>query len=101
MLNLDATHDADETDTLLPTILPQCATPSNYSDFAAVCPSFEHDKAEIDLHVNFADHSELKIAKALARHFVEIGSPKCYDPNHLVHRASSEENNFSECLVQN
>ena len=38
----------------------------------------------IDLHANLADYSELEIAKALARHSVEIGLPKHYDPNHVV-----------------
>jgi len=41
-----------------------------------VCPSFEHDEAGIDLPVNSTDHSEFQIAKALARYYVENGSPK-------------------------
>ena len=31
-----------------------------------------------------ANYSKLEIAKALARHSVEIGQPKQYAPNHLV-----------------
>jgi len=62
--------------------LPPCAT-SDY-DLANARPSVEHDEAEIDLHANLAGYSELKIAKALARHSIEIGLPKYYSPNHLV-----------------
>jgi len=42
----------------------------------------EYDDDGIDLHANLANYSELEIAKALARHFVEIGLPKHYAPNH-------------------
>jgi len=38
----------------------------------------------MDLHANLVDHTELEIAKAFARHSVEIGLPKHYAPNHVV-----------------
>ena len=53
-------------------------------ELAAAHPSVQHDEAGINLCANLADYSELKIAKALARHSVEIGLPKHYAPNHLV-----------------
>jgi len=68
--------------TLLPSILPPRATSDD--DLAAARPSVQHDAAGIDLHANFVDYSEVEIAKALARHSVEIGLPKHYAPNHVV-----------------
>jgi len=49
-----------------------------------VCPSVQHDEAGINLHANLVDYTELEIAKALARHSVEIGLSKHYAPNHVV-----------------
>jgi len=66
--------DKHDNITLLPSILPPCATSGD--DLAAARPSIQHDEASIDLHANLVDYSELKIAKALARHSVEIGPPK-------------------------
>jgi len=62
---VSATKEARENATLLPTILPLRATSDD--DLAAARPSVEHDEAY---------YSELEIAKALARHSVEIGLPK-------------------------
>ena len=76
-----ATNERDNI-TLLPSILPPCATSGD--DSAAVRPSVQHDEAGIDLHTNLVDYTELEIAKALARHSVEIGLPKHYAPNHVV-----------------
>ena len=41
-------------------------------------------RGSIDLHANLPNYSELAIAKALARHSIEIGLPKHYAPNRLV-----------------
>jgi len=62
--------------------LPPHATSGD--DIAAARPSVAYDKDDINLHANLADYSELEIAKALARHSVEIGLPKHYAPNQLV-----------------
>ena len=67
--------------TLLPSILPPRATSGD--DSAAARPSVQHDEAGIDLHANLVDYTELEIAKALARHSVEIGLPNHYAPNQL------------------
>jgi len=72
-----ATNERDNV-TLLPSILPPRATSGN--DLAAARPSGQHDEAGIDLHANLIDYNELEIAKALARHSVEIGIA----PNHVV-----------------
>jgi len=74
--------DKHDNVTLLPSILPSCATSGD--DSAAARPSIQHDEVSIYLHANLVDYSELKIAKALARHSVEIGPPKQYAPNHVV-----------------
>ena len=66
--------------TVVPSILPPRAT---FGD-AAARPSVQYDEAGIDLHANLVDYTELEIAKALARHSVEIGLPKHYAPNHVV-----------------
>jgi len=68
--------------TPLPSILP--SRPTSGDDSAAARPSVQHDEAGIDLHANLVDFTELEIAKALARHSVEIGLPKHYAPNHVV-----------------
>jgi len=68
--------------TLLPSILPLRATSGD--DLVAARPVFQHDAAGINLHANLVDYSELEIAKALARHFFEIGLPKHCAPNHVV-----------------
>ena len=68
--------------TFLPSILPPRDTFGD--DSAAARPSVQHDEAGIDLHANLVDYGELEIAKALARHLVEIGLPKHYAPNHVV-----------------
>jgi len=68
--------------TLLPSILPSRATSGD--DSATARPSVQHDEAGIDLHANLVDYTELEIAKALARHSVEMGLPKHYAPNHVV-----------------
>ena len=77
---MTATNERDNI-TLLPSILPPHATSSD--DSAAVRPSVQHDEPGIDLHANLVDYTELEIAKALARHSVEIGLPKHYAPNHV------------------
>ena len=64
-----ATNERDNVK-LLPSILPR--------------PSVQHDEAGINLHANLVDYSRLEIAKALARHSVEISLPKHYAPNHVV-----------------
>ena len=38
----------------------------------------------VDLHAKLADYSKIEIAKALARHSVEIGLQKHYSLNHLI-----------------
>jgi len=76
-----ATNERDNI-TLLPSILPPCATSGD--DSAATRPSEQHDEAFIDLHANLVDYTKLGIAKALAHHSVEIGLPKHYAPNHEV-----------------
>jgi len=76
-----ATNEHDNI-TLLPSILPPRATSGDTS--AAARPSVQHSEAGIDLHANLVDYMELEIAKALARHSVEIGLPKHYAPNHVV-----------------
>jgi len=76
-----ATNKSDNV-TLLPSILPPRATSGD--DSAATRPSVQHDEAGIDLHANLVHYSELEIAKALARHSVEIGLTKHYTPNHVV-----------------
>jgi len=76
-----ATNERDNI-TLLPSILPPCAT--SCDDLAAVRLSVQHDEAGIDLHANLVDYTELNIAKALARHSVEIGLPKHYALNNVV-----------------
>jgi len=76
-----ATNKSDNV-TLLPSILPSCATSGD--DFAAARPSVQHDEDGIDLHADLVHYSEPEIAKALARHSVEIGLPKHYTPNHVV-----------------
>jgi len=68
--------------TLLPSILPPRATSGD--DSAAPRSSVRHDEAGIDLHVNLFDYTKLEIAKALARHSVEMALPKHYAPNHVV-----------------
>jgi len=79
-----AVTDTNEHDniTLLPSILPSRATSGD--DSAAARPFVPHDEAGIDLHANLHDYTELEIAKALARHSVEIGLPKHYAQNHVV-----------------
>ena len=72
-----AEHDSI---TVVPSILPPRAT---FGD-AAARPSVQYNEAGIDLHANLVDYTELEIAKALARHSVEIGLPKHYAPNHVV-----------------
>ena len=79
-----ATNKSDNV-TLLPSILPPRAT--SVDDLAAARPSVQHDEAGMDLHANLVDYTELEIAKALARHSVEIGLPKHYTPNHVVPEA--------------
>jgi len=76
-----ATNKSDNV-TLLPSILPPCATSGD--DSATACPFVQHDEAGIDLHANLVHYSELDIAKAFASHSVEIGLPKHYAPNHVV-----------------
>ena len=78
---MTATNERDN-GTLLPSILPPRATSGD--DLAAARPSVQHDADGIDLHANLVDYSELEIAKALARHSVEIGLPKHYAPHHVV-----------------
>jgi len=68
--------------TLLPSILPPRATAGD--DSAVARPCVQYDEAGIDLHANLVDYTVLEIAKALARHSVEIGLPKHYAPNHVV-----------------
>jgi len=68
--------------TLLPSILPSRA--SSGDDSATARPSVQHDEAGINLHANLVNCTELEIAKALARHSVEIGLPKHYALNHVV-----------------
>ena len=77
-----ATNERDNI-TLLPSILPPRATSGDH-DSAAARPSVQHDEAGIDPHANLVDYIKLEIAKALARHSVEIGMPKHYAPNHVV-----------------
>jgi len=76
-----ATNERDNI-TLLPSILPPRATSGDES--AAERPSFQHNEAGINLHANLVDYTELEIAKALARHSVEIGLPKHYALNYVV-----------------
>jgi len=76
-----ATNERDNI-TLLPSILPPRATSGD--DLATMRPSVQHDEADINLHANLVDYTELEIAKALARYSVEIGLPKHYAPNHMV-----------------
>jgi len=76
-----ATNERDNI-TLLPSILPPCATSGD--DSAAARPSVQQDEAGIDLHANLVDYTGLEFAKALARHSVEIDLPKHYAPNHVV-----------------
>jgi len=76
-----ATNERDNI-TLLPSILSPRA--SSGDDSAAARPSFQHDEVGIDLQANLVDYTELEIAKALARHSVEMGLPKHHAPNHLV-----------------
>jgi len=75
---LPASNEARKNVTLLPTLLPKilppCATSGD--DFAAASPSVACDGDGIDLQANLVDYSELEIAKAPARHSVEIGLPK-------------------------
>ena len=71
---LPASQEANEAATLLATILSPHATICN--DFAAVRHAVECNDADIDHHANLADYGELEIAKALARHCVEIGLPQ-------------------------
>ena len=68
--------------TLQPSILPTRATSGD--DSAAARPSVQHDGSCIDLQANLVDYTKLEIAKALARHSVEIGLPKHYAQNHVV-----------------
>jgi len=79
---LPATDETRDNFTLLPFILPPRANSVDAS--AAARPSVQHDGAGIDLHTNLADYSELEIAKARARHSIEIGLPKHYVPNHVI-----------------
>jgi len=58
--------------------LPPRATSSD--DSVAARPPVQHDEAGIDLHANLVDYSNLEIAKALARHSVEMH----YAPKHVV-----------------
>jgi len=76
-----ATNEHDNI-TLLPSILPPHSTSGD--DSAAARPSVQHNEAGIDLHANLVDYTELEIAKALARHSVEIGLPKRYAQNKVV-----------------
>jgi len=76
-----ATHERDYV-TLLPSILPPRATSSD--DSVAARPPVQHDEAGIDLHANLVDYSNLEIARALARHSVEIGLSTHYAPKHVV-----------------
>ena len=80
-LAVTATNERDNV-TILPSILPSRATSGD--DSAAARPSVQHDEASIGLLANLVDYTELEIAKALARHSVEIGLPKHYAPNHVV-----------------
>ena len=68
-----ATSDDDSVEydsiTVVPSTLPPRATIGD----AAARPSVQYDEAGIDLHANLVDYTELEIAKALARHSVEIG----------------------------
>jgi len=68
--------------TLLPSILPPRATSGNAS--AAARPAVQHNEAGINLHTSLVDYTKLEIAKALARHSVEVGLPKHYAKNHVV-----------------
>jgi len=68
-----ATNERDNI-TPLPSILPSRSTSGDES--AAARPSVQHNEAGIDLHAMLVDYTELEIAKALARHSVEIGLPK-------------------------
>jgi len=77
--------------------LPPRATSGD--DSAAARPSIQHDEAGIDLHANLVDYTELKIAKALARHSVEIGLPKHYDPNHVVPKGNLIDKSCLDCEV--
>jgi len=76
-----ATNGCDNI-TLLPSILPPRATSGDDSDAARL--SVQHNEVGIDLYANLVDYTKLEIAKALARHSVEIGLPKHYAPNHVV-----------------
>ena len=90
MKEISKMHDEDahddnlklSTTPLLPTILLPRATSVNTASVAPPC--VEYDEAGFDIHANLAGYTELEIAKALARHSVEIGLPKHYAPNHLV-----------------
>ena len=90
MKEMSQMHDEDahddnlkfSTTPLLPTILLPRATSVNTASVAPPC--VEYDEAGFDIHANLAGYTELEIAKALARHSVEIGLPKHYAPNHLV-----------------
>jgi len=68
-----ATNERDNI-TLLPFIWPPRLTSGD--DSAVARPSVQHDEAGIDLHNNLVGYTKLEIAKALARHSVEIGLPK-------------------------
>jgi len=76
---LPAANEARDNAMLLPKILPPRASGD---DIVAARPFDAYDKDGIDIHANLADYSELEIAKALARHSVEIGLPKHYAPRH-------------------
>ena len=76
-----ATKKSDNV-TLLPSILPPHATSGN--DSATTRPFIQHNEDGIYLHANLVHYSELEIAKALARHSVEIGLPKHCVLNHVV-----------------
>ena len=78
---MTATNGCDNI-TLLPSILP--SRTSSGDDSATARPSVQHDEAGINLHANLVNCTELEIAKALARHSVEIGLPKHYALNHVV-----------------
>jgi len=76
-----ATNERDNI-SLLPSILPPRATSGD--DSAATRPSVQHEEASINLHGNLVGYTELEIAKALARHSVEIGLPKHCATNQAV-----------------
>ena len=79
-----ATSDDDSVENDSITVVSSTLPPRATIGDAAARPSVQYDEAGIDLHANLVDYTELEIAKALARHSVEIGLPKHYAPNHVV-----------------